>query len=165
MTNPADEVFYPNVSLDIPEAIKKEVEDAIKEEFGEDIVVNAMFLRQSSLGVYCPHPVHTDTLMGEWAVMLYLNREEDCRGGTSFVKHTETGLYDNPQTPEELSIWEKDYNNLDAWSIYDMAYMEPNTAVLFDGDLMHRAEPVGGFGDTNENSRLVLAVFFNEGET
>ena len=42
-----------------------------------------------------------------------------------------------------------------------MAFMEENKACVFDAYRMHRSEPIGGFGDNNENGRLVMVAFFD----
>lgn len=149
VVNPIDGVIYPDISVDIPKAVRAFLGSP-----------KTVFMRLSLLGVKAPHQAHTDTLMGRESLMLYLSRPEHCRGGTSLVKHIETGMTSDPKTKEEEAIWKRDTNNPRAWMVYDIAVMQPNRAVMFDASLMHRAEPVGGFGTDAKNGRLVLTAFY-----
>lgn len=149
VTNPVDGVLYPNISLDIPAAVV--------EFLGKP---KTAFMRLSLKGVKAPHQAHTDTLMGDRSLMLYLSRVEHCKGGTALVQHIPTGMYSDPFDEEEEEIWKRDTNQPDCWEIYEMADMQPNRAVFFNAHLMHRAEPVGGFGTDAKNGRLVLTAFY-----
>lgn len=149
VVNPVDKIVYPDISIDIPYKVKQFLG-----------APKTMFMRLSLAGVKAPHQAHTDTLMGTQSLMLYLTRLIHCRGGTSLVRHNETGMTSDPLTFEEEAIWRRDTNNPRAWHVYDMAIMVPNRAVLFDAKLMHRAEPVGGFGTDAKNGRLVLTAFY-----
>lgn len=149
VTNPVDGVFYPGISLEIP--------DYVKPYFGHP---KFMFMRLSLAGVPVPHQAHTDTVMGQLSLMFYLNRQEHARGGTSLVRHLETGMITDPQTVEEEQIWKRDTNIPRAWEIYEISKMQPNRAVVFPANLMHRAEPLGGFGSTPQDGRLVLTAFY-----
>ncbi len=161
MKNDVDGVFYPCVTDDIPEDIKVEVKEKLEGLLGGEVNINSLFVRQSPLGVDCPHQVHTDSSMGSLAFMLYMNRMEDCLGGTSFVIHKEVGMYSDPINEKQLSVWRRDHNNRDDWQIMDMISMIPNRGLLFKAPMMHRAEPIGGFGHNNKDSRLVLTAFLD----
>jgi len=161
VVNPEDGVFYPGVSLDIPKSIEAEVIARTINSIGRDIKVNALFLRLSTNGMDAPHQAHTDAVMGSYSLMLYINRLEDCEGGTSLVLHKKTGLCSTPINEKQLKVWQDDTNNEEAWQITNIAAMIPNRAFIFDADLMHRAEPVGGFGDNERNGRLVLTMFYD----
>lgn len=151
--NPADGVFYPGVSLEIPENIQQEVKSRIERAMDKEVSINAIFLRLSTKGMFAPHQAHHDGIMGQYSLMLYLNRPEHCMGGTSFVRHI---------SGDDLARWEIDHSDPTKWEITDLCVMEPNKACIFNAELMHRAEPIGGFGDSPENGRLVLTAFFNE---
>lgn len=159
-TNPVDNVFYPGVSLEIPPEIKEEIHLKISEHMG-DIKFRFLFLRMSEEGVHVPHQAHTDASMGRYSLMLYMNNLEDCIGGTSFLFHKATGMFENPINEKQLNVWKEDCNNQEAWQIRDICSMKPNRALVFDSNLIHRAEPIGGFGDNVRNSRLVLTGFFD----
>ena len=159
VTNPADGVFYPGVSLDMPDTIKGEVESKLSTH--KAVTVNSMFLRLSTSDTHAPHQSHTDAIMGSKSLMLYMNRREDCAGGTSLVMHKRTGLNYHPINDKQLKVWQQDTNRPEAWQIQSMCNMVPNRAFLFDASLMHRAEPIGGFGDNQKNGRLVLTAFYD----
>lgn len=153
--SPYDGVVYPDVSIDIPEEVFKEVKGKLEALFKAEVEVNAMFLRLSTEGVHVPHQAHHDLLMGDYSLMLYLGRREI--GGTSFLKHTELG-YTDESIPKE--VFERDTNLKDKWEIVGMCQAKPNKACIFDAGTLHRAEPVGGYGSSVEDGRLVLTAFF-----
>lgn len=156
--NEADGVTYPLICADIPENIRLSIlREIARGGFTPESPV--MFMRRSPAGVHCPHQVHSDASMGTHSLMLYLN-ELDCDGGTSFLSHRLTGIAYNPELPEAAEVIVADQNNPDAWVVREMVEMIPNRAVIFDAARLHRAEPVGGFGDTPENTRVVLTCFF-----
>lgn len=149
VVNPVDGVKYPGISVDIPKVVLPW--------FGNP---KTIFMRLSLPGMEAPHQAHTDTLMGEESLMLYLCRPEHCRGGTALVRHKATKMDFNPRTEEGAEIWRQDTNVPEAWEVYELAAMQPNRAAIFDASLMHRAEPIGGFGTDAKNGRLVLTAFY-----
>lgn len=159
VVNDIDGVTYPMICDEIPNHLKVAVFSALAKHYDlpESPII---FLRRSPAGIHCPHQVHSDASMGTDSLMLYLNSEDDCEGGTSFLSHRLTGIAYSPEIPEATSIVVTDQNQPDAWQVREMAWMHPNRAVIFDAARLHRAEPVGGFGDTPENTRVVLTCFF-----
>ena len=162
MTNPADGVFYPGVSDDIPAYVAKCVDKSIAEAAGFAVNVKCQFLRLSVDGVGAPHQAHNDKLMSEYLCIHYLNRPSDCQGGTSFVRHIETGMDGEPKNETELEAWKNDHSNPDAWAVLSMCEMRENRAFIYPAEAMHRAEPVGGFGSGAEDGRLVMVTFFDK---
>jgi len=153
--NPEDGVSYPGISLDIPDAIKREILAKAQAVMKKTISRDVTFLRLSKKGVKAPHQAHTDALMGDIGLFLYMGSD----GGTSFVKHKETGMEYNPDSQEETAIWARDTNNYEAWDVLEYIGMKPNRALVFDARRMHRAEPPGGYGDSSSNGRLALISF------
>ena len=160
VTNNVDDVFYPGVDKNIPEKHRGNITDNL-EALYENVVVNFMFLRLSLVGMVCPHASHSDVAMGEKSLMLYLNKSEDSIGGTALIRHVDSGMDVTPLNEKQWGTWEKDYSITKAWDTYEMASMLPNRAVIFNAGLMHRALPIGGFGNTPKNGRLVLTAFFD----
>lgn len=158
-----DGVVYPLICGDIPTRFREEIYAAIEEAVGHTPEDTVIFMRRSSTGVPVPHKAHSDMLMGDATLLLYLNEEEDCIGGTSFLTHKESGISYGDSSPPKVAIFTEDQNNDDAWSVDSIATMHPNRAVIFDASRIHRAEPVGGFGDNCSNSRVVLTCFFKVG--
>lgn len=154
-----DGVTYPNICMQMPVFARNLVLDRLKEVGNPDI--QYLFARMSESGIYAQHKAHSDLEWGEWSMMLYMNRLEDCIGGTSFVRH-DLGFSEHPINQKQLDACQRDTNRPEKWQIHDMCAMVPNRAVIFPAKYLHRAEPVGGFGNTQENSRLVLTAFFND---
>jgi hypothetical protein len=153
--NPVDGVVYPGISTDIPDDVKRFILRTLQP---RDYT---LFMRLSLAGVPVPHQAHTDSLMGTKSLMLYLNRPEHCKGGTSFVKHIRTGMISDPRDKFEEALWKLDTNKRKAWEIYEQVDMKSNRAAIFPSKLMHRAEPSGGFGKDAQTGRLVLTMFYS----
>jgi len=160
VVNDFDGVTYPLICADIPDHLKLSIFCMIAKHFDAPISPT-IFMRRSPAGVPCPHQVHSDASMGRHSLMLYLNDEEHCEGGTSFVSHRATGIAYNPESPDAVAIVVADQNNANAWDVRQRVWMRPNRAVIFDASMLHCAEPIGGFGDTPENTRVVLTCFFS----
>lgn len=160
VTNPADGVYYPGVSTEIPSNIASEVIDKTSSIIGREVLPRTIFVRLSTEGVEAPHQAHTDSVMGQYSLMCYLNRSNDCRGGTAFVKSVH-GLYSDPEAVEDFEFWKENHSNPDLWVAWARCDMEENKACIFPANLMHRAEPIGGFGKTAKDGRLVLTMFFD----
>ena len=158
--NPVDGVTYPNICM-LPEWIQKEIIDNLVAMGIGEIEQKMAFARRSPKGVNVPHIVHTDKAMGGIAVMVYVNDEQYCNGGTSFVAHKETGLDATPTRPDDFATWREDHNNEERWITRCSIPMRPNRALIFNADLMHRADPVGGFGTVGRNVRTVITGFYN----
>lgn len=132
---------------------------------GFDVKLEYLFARMSPAGVHCPHQAHNDEVMAPYSLMIYMNRLKDCQGGTSLLRHRGLGFSTGPLTPEMHQVVLRDQNTPAAWDIAHLCEMKPNRAFIFKSPLFHRAEPViptTGFGNTQENSRLVLTAFFRE---
>lgn len=122
-----------------------------------------LFLRLSVLGVAVPNQVHTDNSMGQYSLMLYLTPDEFIpeSAGTGFYEHKATGLRAINTDPKMVELARKDSNTPEAWERYDMCPMKANRGCIFDAHLFHKAEPTGGFGDSQKNGRLVLTAFYD----
>lgn len=160
VVNGFDGVTYPLICADIPEYLKLSIFTMIAEHFAAP-VSPTIFMRRSPAGVHCPHQVHSDRSMGRYSLMLYLNADDDCEGGTSFMSHRLSGIAYNPADELFAGMIRDDQNNPGAWDVRETVPMRPNRAVIFDAARLHRAEPVGGFGDTPDNTRVVLTCFFS----
>lgn len=156
--NDADGVVYPFIFKDIPQDIQDDILLAIEKAIGSPPKESLMFLRMSPKGVNCPHIVHHDKVMGDYSLMLYLNEGE---GGTSLVRHIETGISYAPNNEQFAKIIAYDQNNPSQWDITSTAKMKENRGFIFDAGNLHCAEPLGGFGDDQSNSRIVLTCFFS----
>lgn len=159
--NPVDGVSYPGICAYVPRPCQTEIVGNLSAVMGAEVIPHRIFMRLSKADVPVPHQAHTDATMGQFSLMLYMNRAEHCKGGTSLVRHKQTGMCRNPRNEQELSYWKRDCNSPDEWDILNLCRMQPNRAFIFDATLFHRAEPIGGFGDDAKNGRLVLTCFFS----
>lgn len=155
--NPADGVVYPHIFKDLPEDLAAAVVERLSEAVKAEARPNALFLRMNPAGVRCPHPVHHDACMGAWSLMLYLN---DGMGGTGLLKHRRTGIAYAPEDPEYADLLAQDQHDPRAWDLITLAPMKQNRAFIFDARHMHCALPIGGFGKTQQEARIVLTCFF-----
>jgi hypothetical protein len=116
-----------------------------------------------------PGRIHVDPSF--WSGILYLNRPEDCQGGTEFYRHLPTGTDEVQRTIDDLNrfgyasssemshqILEKDGSDRSKWELTMTVPMRFNRLLLLRPWLWHTSGP--GFGDTVENGRLVYLMFF-----
>ncbi|WP_143742942.1 DUF6445 family protein [Maricaulis sp. W15] len=117
--------------------------------------------------------VHID--FNHWSAMIFLTRPEHCVGGTHFFRHRATGWDRAPVFPGEAeakgfknaddavrSILAADQQDRSKWEETMIAPMRYNRIVLFRGYMWHDAGV--SFGDTPENGRLILPLFFENTE-
>lgn len=113
--------------------------------------------------------VHVDKAY--WSGILYLSRPEDCRGGTEFFRHRETGTDRLALTQEEANkhgyaspgemhdaILSADSLDDAKWDMVMQVPMRFNRLVLLRPWLWHTAGPA--FGENIRNGRLVYLMFF-----
>lgn len=126
-------------------------------------------LRLTLAGDTGRYRVHVDIGV-DWSGVLYLNRPEQCRGGTCFFRHRATGTEHAPTTIADLvrckaqtaqealdRILGADSNDSACWEATVSVPMQFNRLVLFRPLLWHSAGD--GFGDSTENGRLVQLFF------
>ena len=119
-----------------------------------------------------PGRIHID--QSHWSGILYLTRDEDCRGGTEFFRHRRTGTDRVPMDVGSLkrigySSYEdmqKDILDTDAldrskWEHTMTVPMRFNRLILLQPHYWHTSGP--SFGDSVENGRLVYLMFFMRG--
>lgn len=157
VTNPADDVTYPLICTAVPSFGMQARLSGI---MNGPVSIRSLFLRLSPAGVPAPHQAHSDTTMGRYTAIVYLNRPEHCQGGTSLVRHV-SGFERTPTTAEQFAAWQRDMNTPDRWEPTLVCPMTPNRAFIFDSDLMHRAEPTAGFGTDATDGRLIMCAFYD----
>lgn len=157
--NESDGVVYPGICKDIPDDIKQEVIDKLSEHKGAPIENMTMFMRMTKNGTPCPHVAHTDAVMGKHSFMLYLHKHP--YSGTSFLRHVDSGITYHPVHEIFQQVVQRDSNDLSKWVRTGSVSSDENRAAIFDSHLIHCAEPVGGFGETQRTARIVLTVFYD----
>jgi hypothetical protein len=151
-----DGAVYPAVCMEVPREIRQELYRAITNRVGFDITPKYTFLRRFEEGSVEPYQAHTDLNMGRFTCIVY----KQGIGGTSFVKHKETGMFANDSEAFDFDVWDRDKNEYDAWDVYYFEQLVPNKSVVYDASLMHRGEPVYGHG-VGEEARELLICFFD----
>lgn len=110
--------------------------------------------------------IHSDLGWGTHALVLYLNPDEQCDGGTAFWRHRVTGAARIDVSQVEL--FEKvrhDWNDRSAWLMRSMVPMAFNRAIIYEGAQFHSRYPFAAFGDSPANGRLVAVAFFTPRKT
>lgn len=148
----SDGVVYPRVCDDVP----RSVVDFLTVDAGRP--PDLLFLRESPAGVEVPHIVHADHLMGETAMMLYLEQGPD-GAGTSFMRHHLLGVSWIPKVPALAEMVAGDQNRPERWIAYAHCTAVRNRVCFFNTGWFHSAMPVGGYGEGRE-ARCVLTAFW-----
>ena len=112
--------------------------------------------------------VHVDPSVLSWVGVVYLNLPEQCRGGTSFFRHTGLNSDRTPLSEAELhaygvdsiaALMRQDGNDPDKWDHIMTLPMRFNRLIMYRPWLWHSAgEP---FGDCLETGRLIQLVGFH----
>ncbi|MEQ5787077.1 hypothetical protein J3454_04150 [Erythrobacter sp. NFXS35] len=113
--------------------------------------------------------IHVDD--SQWSGILYLSRNEDCRGGTRFFRHKRSGTDRAPINDIEAqamgyssvseacnTILDRDAGRPSAWEKTFEIPMRFNRLVMLRPWFWHTSCP--GFGNSLENGRLIQVMFF-----
>jgi hypothetical protein len=152
------------------EGLEKEVSFIVQERLCEPNPLHSHAKCRLTLASdYEPGRIHVDPSF--WSGILYLNRPEDCQGGTEFYRHIPTGTDEVPRVMEEINalgyassaemshqILEKDGGDRSKWELTMTVPMKFNRLLLLRPWLWHTSGP--GFGNSVENGRLVYLMFF-----
>lgn len=113
--------------------------------------------------------VHTDGFFGNavrnkiprsFTGVIYLTPDQSrYRKGTIFYKHKKTGKI-KASNPKELMETSHDFQNIEAWEIYNIVDYKFNRLVLLDVDLFHSIGD--SFGTTLNDARLTHIYKFDE---
>jgi hypothetical protein len=155
--NPFDGVIYPLICADIPEEVKTEIFTELSLFLGRPIKNQTLFMRMSPKNKKQPHKFHNDISMGKFSFMLYMQTVDGA--GTGLARH-ETGMI-RPENQQQEQIAIRDTNANEKWEVYKVVEMVENRAAIFDASLFHVALPIGGFGESQEDARIVLTCFFS----
>lgn len=159
--SPFDGVVYPGINDFIPRFVADEIERRLQALTGRDMFITAQFARLSLGGTYAPHKIHSDKIMGQYSMHVYLSREWPHGSGTSFWQHKTEGCEHTDDTDVELI--QRDQNDPTNWNQKYVIQGCANRALIHRSTAWHAAEPAGGFGSNPRDGRLVLTTFFSEG--
>lgn len=141
------------------------------EELMGDVTHKMSFFRQNLDGEMPHSYVHSDEICADWAGLLYLNTDEQSRGGTAFWKHKYMG-WDRLPTDEEVTgmgvsqeeFGEQltaDWKDKALWEMAGFIGMKFNRFIVYPTKMFHSRYPHEGFGKEKEDGRLVWVCFFN----
>jgi hypothetical protein len=163
--NPADGKLYSRVHvIDAKSPLLMRAGNNFAQIMGGKIQTKLSFFRYSLKDAHAPYHAHSDAMMdAKYTAVCFLNKAEHCKGGTQFLRHIETGLDRwNKATPPDLAAkLTADDKNPSKWTEEFFAPMAPGRVVIYPGDLIHASTPWNGFGDSEENGRLVFVTLFN----
>jgi hypothetical protein len=154
-----DGVTYPGINLHVPREIQDFVLKRLEGVTGKKIR-GVCFARTMLKGMKAPHRIHSDVIMGDYSMHVYLSEDWPEGSGTSFWRHKTEG--DRHTSETDVTRVDQDHDNMEMWEREFLLSAQFNRAVIHDSSLFHAAEPHEGFGDSPSNGRLVLTCFFSE---
>lgn len=159
---------YKNISVRKTEEHKAKIEAAI----GKKIAQDYSFLRFAIYGSELGHTIHADSGLSPWGCVLYLNPEDTIApdSGTCFYEHRVLKIEKVPTEQEVRAagkspkrVWtelEKSWNDPDKWKETGRVEMKYNRAIFFPTVYFHSRLPLGAFGNTIDDARLIFVSFF-----
>lgn len=145
----------------------EEILPRLTELFGGPVKMHVGAWRQGKKSSPVHNAVHADNSCAQMAAVLYLNRPEDCFGGTAFWRHRLTGWESMPSEEQlaehhfKLEEFAEDWHNFAAWEQTFLAPMKYNRLITYPTQMFHSRWPIDGFGDNDQNARLIGAFFFD----
>jgi hypothetical protein len=169
VVNDADGVLYEGIALNIDPMTFLAISRSLPYLVGhlspdgtpKEIEINYMFARVMTRQTP-PSEIHTDHVMGEYSLHVYMDRRQVDRSGTQFWRHQEFGdQFPNHVKTDERSHFYKSCARPSAWVRTHFVPAKFNRALLHDSKLWHSAEPSEGFGHNEHTGRIVLTTFFS----
>jgi hypothetical protein len=118
------------------------------------------FFRRSPAGQTEPHFIHTDTDMGEWTALLYLNHAPPKWDGTAFWRYLPTGQIESA-IPHERSE-EGRRPDPDIWKPWHRVASRFNRLVMFPATYFHSRSIFENW--TQDGDDRLTQVVFGKGE-
>jgi hypothetical protein len=169
---PAEKTYFPGTNSDLPliiNGLDEFVQNILQESLVPAPGTSHGKCRIAMAGEQGLGNVHIDK--AHWSGILYLNKPEQCSGGTDFFRHIPTDSERAPVFPEDLAkfgyqkpieVWDdfllRDSNDQTKWEKVFHVPMRYNRLALFRPWFWHNAGP--GFGSTLEDARLVMLFFY-----
>lgn len=157
VTSPIDQIVYPAINAEVPEAITVRLHSALSAVMGYAIQANHTFARAMYAGTIAPNQAHSDISMGAYAAHLYLSLDCSMGSGTMFLNHVTQG----PVHSADTDVAMVDTNSSTQWEPIVSVQAKFNRLLVHRAECWHIAMPTEGWGDCPENARLVLTCFFD----
>lgn len=164
-----DGATYKNISVRPTSEHKELIEAAI----GKKVAQDYSFLRYAQYGVPTNHLIHADSGYSEYALVLYLNPDDQIPegSGTAFYEHKALKFQSVPSEEEirkvgksPKRVWEKlesSWGDADQWRETGRVEMKFNRAVIYPTKWFHARLPHDSFGIDFQNARLIFGSFFS----
>lgn len=156
VVNQQDGLVYPGISAPPPAAVV-ELRNGVEFLLGRDIEPRTVFCRATYGGMVASNKIHSDLIMGTYAAHVYLSPEWPTGAGTSFFANKKLGMRHRSDVPPERVR----PNHPEDWERYCSVQAKLNRLLVHRGDAWHLAEPVGGWGSSPADGRLVITMFFD----
>lgn len=152
-----DGVTYPNIAI-LPDSVADEVKSNLTKVFGPGFTEVLSFARYSFHETKPPHWAHSDFNIAQFLALIYLN-EGDEKAGTACLRHKEFKFESHPETEFQKQILLHHANAKDEWEVVFECPAKFNRLFVLNASLVHAA--MGQYGETKNDGRLVISVFFN----
>lgn len=160
--SPWDGVTYPGINQNLPDWVKEYVIERLSAIVGGPIAPVAIFARVTSAATgAAPHRIHSDRLMAEFSAHIYISGFWPEGAGTTFWTHVSEGHVHDDHT--DVATITRDMHDASQWERSIACQGAFNRVLIHDASFYHSAEPVGGWGDSPQNGRVVVTCFFNKG--
>lgn len=161
--SPWDGVRYPGINAKLSGWDSVIIKAKLRRLLGREVMINALFARLTTEHTpVAPHKIHSDRIMGQYSLHVYLSKEWPDFSGTSFWCHKTEGIRHTEKT--DIAAIQRDQNQPEGgqWKEELFCPGKFNRALIHDAALWHCAEPVGGWGKSRFDGRVVLTCFFSE---
>lgn len=160
IVSPVDGIIYPAINTDLPKEIVEYFTGGVSGIMGARAIPNHIFARATTKNTpSAPNKIHSDKIMGDFSAHVYISKKWPEGSGTSFWSHKTEGSRHEEKT--NVDIINADMNRIEPWTKILTCHAKFNRLLIHDAKSWHCAEPVGGFGETEEDGRVVLTMFFN----
>lgn len=154
-------VHYHGIGVDLESDLYFGLTGRLQAEVGFTVEHKLSFFRLNTRHDLPSTYIHADSAEAEYAAVLYLTLPEQCRGGTAFWRHRESGTV-QPQMDANARRLNEDGLDEGKWELMFMAGMAFNRVIVYPGALFHSRYPQQTWGEGPEDGRLIWCCFFNE---
>lgn len=112
---------------------------------------------------------NTERYISRYAIIVYLNEDENSHGGTGFYKHIASGrtsicnkMQEKIMTDERTKIKKANYpsETNDVWELVELVSMKKNRAVIYKTSTIHTAY-IKDLSKFNDEGRHTFNIFIN----
>ncbi len=142
-----------------------EMERILAEAVGFPVEIAMQFFRIGVTGDQLTVWIHADSICADHACVWYLTPPENCRGGTGFWRHKDTGWIGLPPGGVDQAMADRlnrEGQDADYWHLDEVAEMAWNRAAIYPTSLFHSRYPRDAVGNDKHDGRLIWCAFFNE---